>query len=149
MSEVGKRLRDRRLNVWNEARGYVEKAAEENRSMSPEEEGTWQRLMEELDTIDEKIGGVLSAEKRPKATDEAFDTIISKPSELRGGSLAGYADSTGPDLNAEIRAIAKGDPGAPRSIEIGHNGVFGDRAPVLTTSGPGRRASSPWTSTTG
>ena len=112
-SEVAKRLRDHRLNVWNEARSYVEKAAEENRSMTPEEEGTWQRLMEELDKTDEKIGGVLTAEKRQKDTDDAFDEITRQAVRPgAGGSLgAAYADSTGRDVNAELRAIARSEPG--------------------------------------
>ena len=49
-SEVAKGLRDRRrLNVWNEAKAIVETAADENREISAEEQGTWEALNEELD----------------------------------------------------------------------------------------------------
>src|SRR5258708_3847667 len=93
VSEVAKRLRDRRLNVWNEARAIVEKAAEENREMTPDEDGTWKRQMEELDKIDGQLGGVLTAEKRSKDTDAAFDAIGKRPAEHRGADAASYADS--------------------------------------------------------
>lgn len=122
MSEVAKRLRDRRLNVWNEARGYVETAAEENREMTAEEQGTWQRLMEELDSIDEKIGGVLKAEQRSKDTDAAFDKITARkperPAEKRGGEVS-HADGGGRDLDTEIRAFLSDRHANP--LELRHD----------------------------
>jgi HK97 family phage major capsid protein len=117
----------------------VEKAAEENRQMTPEEEGTWQRLMEELDKTDEKIGGVLTAEKRQKDTDDAFDALTRQPAGRRAPGLgAAYADSTGRDVNSELRAIARNEPGAPRHLEVRHNGPFGAeelRSMISTASG--------------
>ena len=126
MSEVAKRLRDRRLNVWNEARAIIERGAEENRELTSEEQGTWQRMMEELDDIDGKIEGVLTAEKRSAATDAAFDAIGKRPvaAEYRragDGNGAPYPqDSSGRDLNDEIRSVLNGT--GPRSIELNHSG---------------------------
>ena len=139
MSEVANRLRDRRLNVWNEARGYVEKAAEENREMTAEENGTWERLMEELDKIDEKIGGVLKAEQRSKDADDAFNKIGKRPVEQRrGGDGASYpADSTGKDVDAEIRSFLRGEK---RAVELAHNteglGPLNVRTLLSNTSTP-------------
>jgi HK97 family phage major capsid protein len=107
--------------VWNEARKYVEDAADENREMTPEENGAWARHMEELDKIDEKIGGVLKAEKRSSDTDAAFDAIGRKPVERRAGdgaSAGGYADSSGKDAAAEIRAFLRGET---KAVELAHN----------------------------
>ena len=118
------------MNVWNDARKYVETAAEENREMSAEENGAWTRLMEELDTIDEKIGGVLTAEKRQKDSDDAFNAITSRAPERRGGDgaasggQAAFADSRGTDADAEIRAFLRGER---RSVELRHNGPFGSQ----------------------
>jgi HK97 family phage major capsid protein len=128
VSEVAKRLQDRRLNVWNEARSYVEKAAEENRDMSPDEQGTWERLMEEIDKIDGRLEGVLTAEKRSAATDAAFDAIGKKPAatEYRRGSdgAAAFTADGGRDLNSEIRAVLNGS--GARAIDIYHQGgTFG------------------------
>jgi HK97 family phage major capsid protein len=123
-SEVAKRLRDRRQNVWNEARSYIETAAEENREMTAEEQGSWQRHMEELDNLDGKLEGVLKAEQRASDTDKAFDAITGKKPERRGGDVA-FADSTGRDVNAEMRRFFRGDPGAPKSLELVHNNELG------------------------
>src|SRR5206468_3711920 len=49
MSEVVKRLRERRANVWEQAKGLADRAAEENRQFSGEEEGQWTALNAELD----------------------------------------------------------------------------------------------------
>lgn len=146
MSEVAKRLRDRRLNVWNEARAILDKGTEENRELTGEEQGSWQRLMEELDNIDAKIEGVLTAEKRQASTDAAFDAIGRRPAENRaviagagsayaGGGAAYPADSGGRDLNAEIRNVLNGT--GARSIEIHHaSGRFGqDEFRTLLNSG--------------
>lgn len=119
MSEVATRLRDRRLNVWNEARGYIETAAEENREMTAEEQGTWTRLMEELDTIDEKIGGVLKAEQRSKDTDAAFDKIGKRPVERRATQAGGQADSDGTDVGSAIRAFLRNRNAD--ALELRHN----------------------------
>jgi HK97 family phage major capsid protein len=129
VSEVAKRLRDRRLNVWTDARAILDRGAEENRELTPEEEGSWKRMMEELDKIDHQLDGVLSAEKRQAATDAAFDAIGKKPiaAEYRRGGDSGPvypADSSGRNLNDEIRAVLNGS--GARAIEIHHqNGRFG------------------------
>jgi HK97 family phage major capsid protein len=99
--------------VWNEARSYIETAAEENREMTAEENGTWQRLMEELDNIDSKLEGVLTAEKRAGDTDAAFNAIGKRPVSPEA---ARYADSNGRDLNAEIRSFLKGEKGGAMEV---------------------------------
>lgn len=122
MSSVAQTLRDRRQNVWAEARKYIETAAEENRDLTAEEQGSWQRHMEELDKIDDKIEGVLKSEQRMKDTDTAFDAIIGRKTD-RGGMGAGHADSTGRDLNSEIRSMIQGK--GSRAMEFSHSGPFG------------------------
>jgi HK97 family phage major capsid protein len=81
VSEVAKRLRDRRLNVWNEAKAVLETAANENRVLTPDEQGKWDAMTEELDTLDTRIKSVLETEKRSKDADEAFNAIAGKRPE--------------------------------------------------------------------
>lgn len=130
MSEVANRLQTRRQNVWNEARGIVQGAAEANRDMTAEEQGSWEAMMEELDKIDERMQGILAAEERQAKADSAFDRIAGKPAattisgpgsrdvshrpDTRGGS-------DGSDAMTELRAFLRGDPGAPKSFEIRPN----------------------------
>jgi HK97 family phage major capsid protein len=111
-SEVAKRLRDRRLGVWNEAKKIAEDAAAENRSFTPEEQGKWDAMQEEMRTLDTRIGAVLETEKRAKAADDAFNDLEGRPREGGAGSPAQR------NMNDEIRKWARGEEGAPRALEI-------------------------------
>jgi HK97 family phage major capsid protein len=120
-SEVTKRLRDRRMNVWEQCKELADTAANENRAFTAEEQGSWEVMNEEMETLDKRIKSALDAEKRAKDADDAFDAVIGKKPERRGGDGASHADSTGKDANEEIRAFLRGDRGAPRSLELRHN----------------------------
>jgi HK97 family phage major capsid protein len=127
-SEVVKRLRDRRLNVWEETKALATAAADENRSFTAEEQGKWAVLNEELDDLDKKIKEGLDTEKRMRATDDAFDAIGKKPVTAeyrRGGDGAAAAQADGRDLNEAFRAMLRGETGAPKAMEVRHAGVFG------------------------
>src|ERR1700761_6701089 len=80
-SEVAKRLRDRRQNVWTEARKIAEDAAQENRSFTDEEQGRWDAMQEEMSKLDTRIRAVLDTEKRSKDADDAFDALSGKKPE--------------------------------------------------------------------
>src|SRR6516165_12279780 len=89
-SEVAKKLRDRRLGVWEECRGIAEKAAEENRALSEEEQGRWDALQEEMQKLDVRIRAVLDTEKRAKEADDAYDALSGrKPAEGQAARTAG------------------------------------------------------------
>jgi hypothetical protein len=96
VSEIVTRLRDRRLNVWNQAKEIADRAAEENRNFSPEEQGQWDGLNGELDKLDARIKSAIETEQRSKDQDEAFNRLQGKPQE-RGGQQ----DSKG---STELRA---------------------------------------------
>jgi HK97 family phage major capsid protein len=110
-SEVAKRLRDRRLGVWNEAKKIAEDAAAENRSFTPEEQGKWDAMQEEMRTLDQRIGAVLDTEKRAKQADDAFN-------DLEGRPKSGEGSPQQRDMSEEIRKWARGEQGSPRAIEI-------------------------------
>src|SRR5262249_55466593 len=54
MSEMVKRLRERRANVWEQMKGLADKAAEENRAFEAAEQGQWDAMNDELDKLDER-----------------------------------------------------------------------------------------------
>jgi HK97 family phage major capsid protein len=118
-SEVAKRLRDRRLNVWNEARGLAEKAAEENRAFDAEEQGTWEALNSELDELDKRIKSVLDTEQRSRDADAAFDRLSGQGRQAQAQGAAGQAvqQATG-RANDELRAMVNREAGAPGYVEI-------------------------------
>jgi HK97 family phage major capsid protein len=113
-SEVTKALRDRRLKVWEECKALADRAASENRAFSAEEQGTWDVMNEEMDTLDKRIKSALDAEKRAAEADKTFNALTSR--EAKKESAA--APPSHRKLNEEFRSFLRGDPGAPRSMEV-------------------------------
>jgi HK97 family phage major capsid protein len=138
-SEVAKRLRDRRMNVWNDAKGIAETAAEENRALTDEEQGRWDALQEEMGKLDTRIRAVLDTEKRAKDADDAFDALSGrKPDQGQGQRTAG-----GAKMLEEIRKWARGEEGASRHMEIRRDPALGPvNYRILTTGAQGTNASS-------
>lgn len=122
VSQVAKDLQNRRQNVWHEAKAILEDAANENRDMSPEEQGRWEGRMAEIDKIDARLRGVLEAEQRAADADKAFDSIGTRAPDPRA---AAHASSDGRDVNSEVRAFLKGEQGSPRTMEFRHNPALG------------------------
>lgn len=109
MSEITKRLRDRRLNVWEQAKELADRAADENRAFQPEEQGTWDSLNSELDALDKRIKSALDQEQRAKEQDEAFNRLEGKPVE-RGGQAAA-------NESTELRSWMRGKGGREFVVE--------------------------------
>jgi HK97 family phage major capsid protein len=118
-SEVTKRLRDRRLSVWNECKALADNAASENRAFTAEEQGKWEVMNEEMDTLDKRIKSALDAETRAKEADAAFDKIgkLEKRPDTGDGD-GGQPRKSTQQLNDEVRAFLRGDPGSPRHLDI-------------------------------
>lgn len=134
MSDIVKRLRDRRLSVWEQAKELADKAAEENRAFSADEQGTWDALNDEIDKLDSRIKSAMDTEQRAKDADEAFDRLSGNGNkeENRGGD---------PDLmkgNTEIRKWLKGQSGS-RYFEVRPQGYVSTDIRTLSklTTGAG------------
>ena len=138
-SETAKRLRDRRQNVWNEAKAVAEGAAQENRALTDEEQGKWDAMQEEMGKLDVRIRAVLDTERRAKEADEAFDALSGRrPEQGQAQRTAG-----GGEMLKEIRKWARGEEGAPRNLEIRRDPQLGPvNYRVLTTGAQGTNASS-------
>lgn len=109
MSEVVKRLRDRRLNVWEQAKGLADTAADENRAFQAEEQSSWDSLNAELDALDKRIKAVIDGEQRAKDTEDAFSKLEGKPQQRGGQAAAGGQGD-------ELRAFLRGEGG--RSFDV-------------------------------
>jgi HK97 family phage major capsid protein len=83
MSEVANRLRERRANVWEQAKALADRVADENRAFSGEEEGQWTNLNAELDALDARIKNVIDGEQRAADTEAAFTKLSGKRPEGR------------------------------------------------------------------
>lgn len=105
MSDVVKRLRERREQVWSQAKEIADRAADENRALSGEEEGQWQQMNSELDALDKRIQNVIDGEQRAKDTEEKFAQLRGEPEKK---TPEGEARKQSGD---EFRAFLRGERG--------------------------------------
>jgi HK97 family phage major capsid protein len=103
-SEVTKRLRDRRLNVWEQCKALADTAATENRAFSAEEQGTWDVLNEEMDNLDTRIKAALDAEQRSAEADQAFNRLHADAEGKKMAKDPGIAA-----LNGALRSFLLGE----------------------------------------
>lgn len=103
-SEVTKRLRDRRLNVWEQCKALADTAATENRAFTAEEQGSWEVLNEEMDNLDKRIKAALDAEQRSAQADEAFNRLHADAEGKKRGKDVVYAA-----VNDELRKFLLGE----------------------------------------
>lgn len=131
MSDVIKRLRESRLNVWEQAKAVAERAADENRALDTEEQKQWETLNAELDALDRRMNSIAEAEKRAKETEAKFAEIEGRPVEnLKVGGDRSQTDQ-------ELRAFLKGDQGAPRFYDVKPQGPVNFRDLSKLTAGAG------------
>lgn len=125
MSEVLKRLRERRANVWEQAKELADRAAEENRQFSGDEEGSWTALNSELDALDKRIKNVIDGEQRAKDTEDAFAKLEGQQKEQRGGrrEQQGGVEQGG---RSELRKFLAGE--GPRFFDVVPEGPVNFRA---------------------
>lgn len=114
MSEVVKRLQERRLRVYNEARALADTAADENRSFEAEEESKWQSLNAELDALDKRIKAIVEGEQRAKDAEDAFAKLRGEPEPNGPGKAAAEQG------NAKLRAFLRGE--GPRFYDVAPDG---------------------------
>jgi HK97 family phage major capsid protein len=106
VSEIVTRLRERRLNVWEQAKAITDRAVEDNRAFKPEEQGEWEALNGELDALDARIKSAIDTEARAKEQDEAFN-------RLSGSNSKGPEKRTNDQRTAELRSFMKGETPLP------------------------------------
>jgi HK97 family phage major capsid protein len=119
MSEVAKNLQDRRQQVWEAAKGIADKAAEEHRNMSGDEERQWDEATSELDALDKRIQAILAGEQRAKDAGDAMDRLAGKPVERAAGGQGGRSQEQEAE---ELRKFLRGETrvfelGLPNAVE--------------------------------
>jgi HK97 family phage major capsid protein len=118
MSEVVKSLRQRRLECWEAAKAVAERAADEKRSMTGEEERQWEENNAEMSKLDERITAILKGEQRAKDAEDAMSRLAGKPVDKNAPGAAPEIDYA-----AEFRKLAQSVPGTgfnvalPRGVE--------------------------------
>ncbi|MGP4083161.1 phage major capsid protein [Streptomyces sp. KR55] len=128
MSEMVKRLRERRENVWEQAKAIADRAADENRALSGEEEGEWQSLNAELDALDKRIKNVIDGEQRAKDAEDAMAKLRGEPRKQSGNGPQAQG-------NDELRAFLRGE--GARYYDVVPNGPVNYRDLSKLTAGAG------------
>lgn len=136
MSGMVETLRSRRANVWEQMKGLADKAAEENRAFSAEEQGQWDVMSEELDKLDARIKSALDTAQRAKDADDAFDRLHGGGGQGGGGGQRG----TGPQPQqgqqaSELRNWMRGE--GPRFFEVKPSGPLDVRSLTKGTATAG------------
>lgn len=97
-----KKLQERRANVWEQCKAIADRAAEDERPLTGEEERQWRSLDAELDKLDERIEDIAKGEKRAQDTNDVIAALSSGgDAENRGAqvpALMSYEQET-----AELR----------------------------------------------
>jgi HK97 family phage major capsid protein len=114
-----KRLQDRRTTVLHQARALADRAAEENRDMSGEENRQWEEAMSEMKSIDARVENILTGEERAQLAEARTAAILGQPQDPN----APGADTSGipPAVSAEQEARALRDfcsGKGPKSYEV-------------------------------
>lgn len=127
MSEVVKSLQERRLRVWEQAKELADKAAEENRTFSGEEESAWQSQNAELDALDKRIKAVIDGEQRAKDAEDAMSKLRGEPRGNGGPDAGGNSD--------ELRKFLRGEGG--RTFDVRPSGPVSFRDLSKLSGGAG------------
>jgi len=72
MSDIAQKLTERRANVWEQMKSLAERAVEEKRNLSAEEQGQLDAMNAEIDDLDKRIQGFIDADKRAKEMESHF-----------------------------------------------------------------------------
>lgn len=110
MSDLIKGLRERRANVWEQAKTVADRAAEDSRDFSGEEQQTWDSLNAELDRLDQRIKSSIEGEQRAADTEAAYTKLEGRP-RVDGGS-----ERSEEGFAAELRSFMAGKSG--HSFEV-------------------------------
>jgi len=127
-------MTERRKTVWDQMKSLADRASEENRVFSGEEERQWRQMDSEVDSIDSRVSDILSGEKRAKDTQDQVDYLAGKQPDPNAppGGAGGIGTKTAEQEDTELRSFLRGET---RSYELAlPNGV--ERRALLDTTTP-------------
>jgi HK97 family phage major capsid protein len=101
-SDLAKTLVASRQSAWDAAKAIADKASEEGRQFSAEEESAWQSANAEMEALDKRIKAVLDGETRAAEAEAAF-------AKLEGRGKTGPAGQSAGDVAGELRSFLKGE----------------------------------------
>lgn len=91
--ELMRKLSERRMNVWEQAKALLEDAESESRALTSEEEAQWTAMNGDLDALDQRINQIADAEKRAADQAAAFEAIERRPQTRQAQPEVSITDS--------------------------------------------------------
>lgn len=91
--ELMRKLSERRMNVWEQAKALLEDAESESRALTSEEEAQWTAMNGDLDALDQRIQQIADAEKRAADQAAAFEEIERRPQTRQAQPEVSITDS--------------------------------------------------------
>lgn len=132
MSDLAKRLQEQRANRWEQAKEIAERAAEEDRSMTAEEDRQWNELNAEMEALDKRVQAIHAGELRAKSAEDTMAELAGRPVK-RGAGAGGGGGTAGEE--AETEELRKFLRGEMRTFTLAMPTVI-ERRSLLTTGAP-------------
>jgi HK97 family phage major capsid protein len=87
------RLDTRRKQIWEQAKGLADRAAEENRDMDGQETSQWETLMAEMRKLDQRKSDIQTGLERESLAEARTAALLGQPPDPDGppGGNGGYA----------------------------------------------------------
>lgn len=128
MSDIAQKLTERRANVWEQMKALADRAVEEKRNLSAEEQGQLDAMNTELDSLDARVKSFMEADARAKEIENHFvndpsgsakqDQTRSEFAKWAREARSGDSFAVSPDASAEQRALSA-------TGGVGKDGVYG------------------------
>ena len=127
MSDAVKKLLERRANLVTQMREVAERAVDENRDMTADENRQFTECNAEVDALQERADAMLAGEKRAKEIEDSFASLNGKPQERKTNEQG---------VGAELRAFLRGE-GTQRYYDVQPQGPVDYRALSKLTAAAG------------
>lgn len=107
-----KQMTDQRLSLWDECKSISAVAFKEKRSLSGQEQETWDRLEAEMSVIDTHVQSIKSGEERQLASEGAVAAILGGARHEPGSPLQQLPGMSFEQEAEEFRSLVGKSPGA-------------------------------------
>jgi HK97 family phage major capsid protein len=107
-SDLAKSLHEQEQSIWADIQSLAMTASTEKRNFSDDEQRSFDKMHESLDTVDKRLREILEGEKRAKATDELYASLEKRT------ATPGARQPSSP-FEEELRSFVNGEK---RAIDI-------------------------------
>jgi len=119
-----KRLKESRANIWEQGKALLDKAEAEGRDLSAEEETSWRKMNDDINSLDARAKEVEDFQTRAAEMDKTFSDILGREQRT---------DAREDQAEASVRAWLRGESG--RALTIAPDTKFRDLVKGTATAG--------------